>query len=194
MLSGNTARRYTVIYECVLIVLVSCVLGYTISTGAAFTYVMGEFPAPWGNEIRAGILEALLALLFLVVMLCSVLGGARFIDIDIDESKKNLYYTLINLMTAAIMAILWTNDIFTGYVFLEILTLTSCGVLIVREIGRTTLAAIRYMIMNLLGSTVHQERPVSVPFLDAGYLRLCDADLRVGSVLPGLQMLHPAAP
>ena len=152
MLSGNTARRYTVIYECVLIVLVSCVLGYTISTGAAFTYVMGEFPAPWGNEIRAGILEALLALLFLVVMLCSVLGGARFIDIDIDESKKNLYYTLINLMTAAIMAILWTNDIFTGYVFLEILTLTSCGVLIVREIGRTTLAAIRYMIMNLLGS------------------------------------------
>ena len=50
-------------------------------------------------------------------MLCSVLGGARFIDIDIDESKKNLYYTLINLMTAAIMAILWTNDIFTGYVF-----------------------------------------------------------------------------
>ena len=113
---------------------------------------MGEFPAPWGNEIRAGILEALLALLFLVVMLCSVLGGARFIDIDIDESKKNLYYTLINLMTAAIMAILWTNDIFTGYVFLEILTLTSCGVLIVREIGRTTLAAIRYMIMNLLGS------------------------------------------
>ena len=122
MLSGNTARRYTVIYECVLIVLVSCVLGYTIRTGAAFTYVMGEFPAPWGNEIRAGILEALLALLFLVVMLCSVLGGARFIDIDIDESKKNLYYTLINLMTAAIMAILWTNDIF------------------------------RYMIMNLLGS------------------------------------------
>ena len=46
----------------------------------------------------------------------------------------------------------WTNDIFSGYVFLEILTLTSCGVLIVREIGRTTLAAVRYMILNLVGS------------------------------------------
>ena len=32
------------------------------------------------------------------------------------------------------------------------MTLTSCGLLIVREIGRTTLAAIRYMILNLLGS------------------------------------------
>lgn len=152
MLSGKAARRYTVLYECVLITLVSFVLYYTTSTGTAFTYVMGEFPAPWGNEIRAGVLESLMALIFLIVMLCSVLGGARFIDLDLDESKVNLYYTLINLMTAAIMAILWTNDIFTGYVFLEILTLTSCGVLIVREIGRTTLAAIRYMILNLLGS------------------------------------------
>ncbi len=152
MLSGKTARRYTVSYECGLIVLVSFVLYYTIRTGTSFTYVMGEFPAPWGNEIRAGILESLMALIFLIVMLCSVLGGARFIDLDIDVSKVNLYYTLINLMTAAIMAILWTNDIFTGYVFLEILTLTSCGILIVREIGRTTLAAIRYMILNLLGS------------------------------------------
>jgi multicomponent Na+:H+ antiporter subunit D len=47
---------------------------------------------------------------------------------------------------------IWTNDIFTGYVFLEIMTLTSCGLMIVREIGRTTLAAVRYMILNLLGS------------------------------------------
>ena len=152
MLSGKNARRYTIVYECILIVLVSCVLWYTYTTGAAFTYVMGEFPAPWGNEIRAGVLEASIALLFLIVMLCSVLAGTHFLIDDIDESKLNLYFTLINLMTAALMAMTWTNDIFTGYVFLEILTLTSCGILIVREIGRTTLAAVRYMILNLMGS------------------------------------------
>ncbi len=152
MLGGKAARRYTIIYECVLIVLAAAVLFYTLHTGEAFTYVMGEFPAPWGNEIRAGVLEALMALFFLAIMLCSVFAGYRFVDIDIDESKVNLYYALINLMTAAIMALVWTNDIFTGYVFLEILTLTSCGSLIVREVGRTTLAAVRYMILNLLGS------------------------------------------
>ena len=152
MLKGKAARNYTIIYESVLIVLVSCVLWYTLHTGTAFTYVMGEFPAPWGNEIRAGVLEAVLALAFLVIMLCSVFAGYRFVDTDIDESKVNLYYSLLNLMTAALMALVWTNDIFTGYVFLEILTLTSCGILIVRELGRTTLAAVRYMIMNLLGS------------------------------------------
>lgn len=152
MLSARAARRYTILYECVLIALVGCVLYYTVTTGEAFTYTMGEFPAPWGNEIRAGILEALLALAFLIVMLCSILSGFRFVDADLDESKVNLYYSLVNLMTAALLSIVWTNDLFTGYVFLEILTLTSCGILIVREIGRTTLAAVRYMILNLLGS------------------------------------------
>ena len=152
MLSGKAARIYTIIYECLLIVLVFFVLWYTVRTGEEFVYVMGEFPAPWGNEIRAGVLEALMALAFLLIMICSVTAGFSFLKVDMDESKINLYFTIVNLMTAALMALVWTNDLFTGYVFLEILTLTSCGVLIVREIGRTTLAAVRYMILNLLGS------------------------------------------
>ena len=152
ILSKKKARICTVVIEILLIVLVLNTLFFVTREGGSFTYVMGEFPAPWGNEIRAGTLEALLALIFLLVMLSSVLAGIRFVDMDIDESKINLYYSLVHLMTAAIMAILWTNDIFTGYVFLEILTLAGCGVLIVREIGRTTLAAVRYMLLNLLGS------------------------------------------
>ncbi len=152
LLNGKRAARYTLGYELFLICLNTAVLWYTVRTGSSFTYVMGEFPAPWGNEIRAGVLESLLGVSFLVILFCSVMAGRRFVEQDMDESKVNLYYTLLNLLTAAVMALLWTNDIFTGYVFLEILTLTSCGILIVREIGRTTLAAVRYMIMNLLGS------------------------------------------
>ncbi len=152
VLKGRTARYYTIFYEAFLLIVCGAILWYTVSTGGAVTYPMGEFPAPWGNELRAGILEALLATLFMVIMIVSVLAGYRFIDTDLDESKVNLYYAILNLMTASLMAILWTNDLFSGYVFLEILTLTSCGSLIVREIGRTTLAAVRYMILNLLGS------------------------------------------
>ena len=155
MFSGKAARNYTIFFEVFLLGLTGAVLWYTAVTGCAFTYTMGEFPAPWGNEIRAGVLEALMGEVFLGIIFCSVLAGRRFIDEDMDESKVNLYYTLINLMTAATMAMLWTNDIFTGYVFLEILTLSSCGVLIVRELGRTTLAAVRYMILNLLGSGLY---------------------------------------
>ena len=152
MLKGRHAKNYTAVFEGVLIAMNAAVLYYTMKTGTSFTYVMGEFPAPWGNEIRAGILEALIVLTFLIVVLCSVLAGWRFLQIDVDESKVNYYFSIINLLTAALLAMTYTNDIFTGYVFLEILTLTSCGLIVVREIGRTTLAAIRYMILNLVGS------------------------------------------
>ena len=152
LLPGKAAKRYTFCYELLLIAMLTALLCYVLKTGEAFTYVMGEFPAPWGNEIRAGVLEAVMALMFLLVMFCSVLAGHVFVDTDIDESKVNLYYALLNLMTAALMSLMFTNDLFTGYVFVEILTLTSCGILIVRELGRTTLAAVRYMILNLLGS------------------------------------------
>ena len=74
MLKGRTAKYYTLIYEAVLIVMLAEVLRYTSANGD-FTYVMGEFPAPWGNEIRAGVLEALMAMSFMVIMMSSILAG-----------------------------------------------------------------------------------------------------------------------
>ena len=152
LLKPRAARAWTLFLEIALFGLCLSVLIYTYTTGAPFTYSMGEFPAPWGNEIRGGVLEGLMACAFLAVLFCGVTGGMTFTGFDIEESKQNLFYALINLLTAALMSLVWTNDIFTGYVFLEIMTLASCGLIASREIGRTTLAAVRYMIMNLLGS------------------------------------------
>ena len=135
----------------VCLVLDGVLLSFTIKHGA-FAYSMGEFPAPWGNEIRAGVLEALVLLVFLLVLLCSLIAGRHYLLLHIDETKANLYAALVHLSTAAIAALVFTNDLFTGYVFLEVLTLASCGLMVIRETGRNTLAAVRYMIMNLFGS------------------------------------------
>ena len=45
--------------------------------GESITFQMGHFPAPWGNMLRAGPLEAALALTFSLVMVLSLTGGAR---------------------------------------------------------------------------------------------------------------------
>ena len=129
----------------------AAVVVYTVRFGS-FCYTMGHFPAPWGNELRAGPLEALLAAAFSLILLLSVAGGMKYIDRDLAESKVSLYYCMIDLLEGALLAMLYTNDIFTGYVFIEIMTIASCGILMIRQIGRTTLAAVRYMIMSLLGS------------------------------------------
>lgn len=151
-LRRRPAKIYTVFLELLATALAVRLLSYVFWRGDSFTFVLGEFPAPWGNELRAGVLEALLALAFLVVEFCAVVGGGKYLKMDVDRSKENLYYSLVHLLRAALLALVFTNDLFTGYVFLEILTLTSCGILIIREIGRTTLAAVRYMVLNLLGS------------------------------------------
>ena len=56
--------------------------------GASFSYPMGHIPAPWGNELRAGPLEALLALTFSVVMLLSLSGGAEDLRRDVRRTGR----------------------------------------------------------------------------------------------------------
>lgn len=129
------------------------VLYYT-SVHSTFTYPMGEFPAPWGNEIRAGVLECIILLVFMIVLCCALPAGYKYLLQEVDETKHNLYCAILNLAVASVEALVFTNDIFTGYVFLEILTLASCGLMVATEVGRIVLAGVRYMIMNLLGSSL----------------------------------------
>lgn len=127
-------------------------LCYLAVTGESYTYMMGHFPAPWGNEIRAGILEAGMAFFFCIVMLLSMLGGSYKLLEDVPEEKQSLYYILVNLLLSSLLALIYTNDIFTAYVFVEINTITACGLIMIRGTGQTIEAAVRYMIMSLLGS------------------------------------------
>ena len=118
----------------------------------SYVFMMGHFPAPWGNEIRAGILEAGMALFFSVVMLLSMFGGRKKLLQEVEITKHNIYYILVNLLLSSLLALIYTNDLFTAYVFVEINTIAACGLIMIRQNGRTIEAAVRYMIMSLLGS------------------------------------------
>ncbi|MBR1971969.1 MAG: sodium:proton antiporter [Oscillospiraceae bacterium] len=118
----------------------------------SYTYMMGHFPAPWGNELRVGVLEAGMALFFCIIMLLSLLGGRKKLDGEVEPSKHNIYYILCNLLLSSLLALVYTNDLFTAYVFVEINTIAACGLIMIRQNGRCIEAAVRYMIMSLLGS------------------------------------------
>ena len=81
-----------------------------------------------------------------------MLGGMREREQEIEESKQNLYYIMVNLLLSSLLALIYTNDLFTAYVFVEINTISACGLIMIRQNGRTIVAATRYMIMSLLGS------------------------------------------
>ena len=151
-LSGKKARNLSLAVIAATTVMSAAVLRFCMGTGESYTYMMGHFPAPWGNEIRAGVLEGLTATVFGVVMLLSVLGGMDHTAEDVEGTKLNLFYVMIDLMLSSLLALIYTNDLFTAYVFVEINTIAGCGLIMIRQKGRSLSAAIRYMIMSQLGS------------------------------------------
>lgn len=153
VLPGKAARILNTIMIGLVALMSVWLLMFLVQSGiGSYTYMMGHFPAPWGNEIRAGVLEALMAFFFSIVMLLSLWGGKVKIDQEIESSKHNIYYILINLLLSSLLALIYTNDLFTAYVFVEINTIAACGLIMIRQTGRTIEAAVRYMIMSLLGS------------------------------------------
>lgn len=152
VLPGKAAKWVNTAVITAVGILSLILLIYLMGTGQSYTYMMGHFPAPWGNEIRAGVLEAGMALFFCIIMLLSMLGGRKKLQEEVVESKHNLYYILVNLLLSSLLALVYTNDLFTAYVFVEINTIAACGLIMIRQNGRTIEAAVRYMIMSLLGS------------------------------------------
>ena len=148
----RAAERLTMAVTAVVGVLSAYLLANVAWTGDSFTFMMGHFPAPWGNELRAGPLEALLALFFCAVLFLSLLGNLGSTREDIPEGRRGPYYVMINLIMSSLLALIYTNDIFTAYVFIEINTIAACAIVAAKDCGETIRAALRYLVMSLVGS------------------------------------------
>ena len=85
VLNGKSAKRLNLLVITVIGGMSAAVLAFVLRTGQEYVYTMGHFPAPWGNEIRVGILEAAMALFFCIIMFLCVIGGAL-------ERELVLYY------------------------------------------------------------------------------------------------------
>lgn len=142
-----------------------CVIGFTAilslyllysltnsGQSLTFNFPMGHFPAPWGNELRAGPLEAVLSFFFCAAMLLSLTGNFSSTAEDISPARRQIFCVLVNLLTASLLALTYTNDLFTAYVFIEINTIAACAIVAVKEGASTVRAALRYLIMSLVGS------------------------------------------
>lgn len=152
VMNGRIAKYIHIFMVTAVLVLSLATLSFVAGTGESYTFMMGHYPAPWGNEIRIGVLEAIMAVFFSLIMLLSVFGGMAHIDREVQDSKKNLFYILLDLLMASLLALIYTNDLFTAYVFIEINTISACGLIMIKKQGRTYVSAIRYMVMSLVGS------------------------------------------
>ena len=90
ILGGKAARRLNLAVITLVGAMNTAVFAFVLKNGTYYVYKMGHFPAPWGNEIRVGVLEAVMAVFFCLIMLLSMLGGMREREQEIEESKQKL--------------------------------------------------------------------------------------------------------
>lgn len=181
VLNGKHARRLSMCLCAVVAVSSLFVLRLVSANGQPITYIMGHFPHPWGNEIRMGLLEPFFTFVFSLVMFLCMKGAKVKLTQDLEPSKSQYYFVMTDLIQASLLVLLYTNDIFTGYVFIEICTLASCGILMIRQVGRTTLASVRYMIFSLIGSGLFL-LGVTILYNITGHLLLPSIHEAVGSL------------
>lgn len=152
MVNNKWAFRINTVIISATLVLNGALLLYFINDPQSITFMMGHYPAPWGNEIRFGPLEALMGTVFSFVTLFSLISGKTEIFHDVKERNIHYFYIMINLLLSSLFALIYTNDLFTAYVFVEINTISACAIVMAKESGKTLAATMRYLVMSLLGS------------------------------------------
>lgn len=115
-------------------------------------YSVGHFSTPWGIEIYVGNIEAIFTIIFsLIGMLISVYSFYSITD-EIKEKKYNLYFGVILILIAALIGIVYSFDLFNAFVFIEISSIASITIILVKDKKENLKASLKYLVLSSLGS------------------------------------------
>lgn len=148
----RTCYWMTVAVAAAVTVMSAILLVRVVKGDMSFTFTMGKFPAPFGNEIKVGPLQSLFAMSFSAVMILALLGGKTDLFADVMPKKLGLTCAMLNMTLASLLVLIYTNDMFTAYVFIEISTISACALAMAKDRGPALIATTRYLFMSLLGS------------------------------------------
>lgn len=136
------------------------VLLQVLRTGETIHYWMGNWQPPLGIEFVIDPLNGLLAVLVTFVALLVAIYGSPFLCKE-GWLHTGGYYTLFGLLTAGLVGMVITGDVFNLYVFLEISSLACYGLISLGG-NKSTLAAFRYLLIGTIGASLY--------LLGVGYL------------------------
>jgi multicomponent Na+:H+ antiporter subunit D len=123
-----------------------------VKADGSYYFRVGHFAAPWGIEFHIGIIEGLMAVLFMTVSMAVLWFSIYSIEHDLTKKKVPLFYTLVNLLVGALLGIVFSDDLFNCFVFIEISSIASCGIVVIKDKKENIKAALKYLILSSLGS------------------------------------------
>ena len=158
---STTVRNIWVLGVMLLTAAVAFVLAYTVFTGGTVIYVFGASAANLAVPLDSGgipirIIFTVDAMGAFMDVICAIVGTSVLLYSLLAESRNSsleAYYTLFFLMIVGVFGMVSTGDIFNFFVFLEILSLASAGMIAYRVDGGLAVeAALKYFILSTLGA------------------------------------------
>jgi len=166
---GEKLRNLWVLFSFGLSGFLVLVLAKNVIGGSIQVYTLGaKFPSlttPAGFPIRI-ILEAdgiavFMALISVFVALLVSIFSLRFIEkyknlrertlsssLCSEDKNTDKYYALLLIVTAGMLGLIFSGDMFTMFVFLELLSISSCGLIAFYGRGKSSEAAFKYLVIS----------------------------------------------
>ena len=105
-----------------------------------------------GIEFYIGKSESVVTLVFTFVMLMILWFSNFALEKEVPENRISFFYVLINILLASLLGVIYSNDLFNSYVFIEVSTLSACGIIILKDKKENIKATVKYLIMSTIGS------------------------------------------
>jgi multicomponent Na+:H+ antiporter subunit D len=154
--------------------------------GEIFTYYFGDWLPGLGIEFIINVFSGFMSLLVLFMATLILFYAFKDISHDLSEHLIPYYYTLIFLMLFAMIGMIYTNDLFNLYVFMEILSLTSCAIVSIKRTGKNLLASIKYLMQGTIGS-VSILMGIAFIYMASGHLNIST----IAETMPAIWAAHP---
>ena len=130
----------------------SIVLLVHVNTVGEFYYRFGNYLSFIGIEFKIDAFSTLFTTFIVGLTMLIYLYSCGDATDGIAEAEYGRYYILLFILMFSIFGIIYTNDLFNAYVFMEILSLTSCSIISIKRKKENYTAAFRYVMLNEVGS------------------------------------------
>lgn len=123
-----------------------------VTPNKAVSYNLSSWRPPWGIQIRIDYVGLLMVCVITGVGLLILVYSWRYVQHEIKEEKVPYYYTLFLLIFLAMIGFSITGDLFNFFVFMEIFSITSYGLVAITGEKLAIRAALKYLLMGAISS------------------------------------------
>lgn len=146
-----------------------------------YLYNVGSWGQKIGIQFRIDEFSTIMSLLLSGLTFLVMLYSIRDITHEIKPTQFSGYYTLAMLLLLSMLGMTITNDLFNTYVFMEILSITSCGIVSIKHYKENYMAAFRYLMLNTIGSLSFL-LGLAMIYMVTGHLNMTEASLVITRV------------